>query len=217
MEEGGDIWRLQSGQSAGVQPSGPVDGSYEYQIPFRQQEFINAFLEWILMDNIKIRKAVSQRLRRAFKIANGQACKAIPKSDHTINAWITEMFLSFEPHLIEEIKNARSRIHITFDGWGSKHEKLSVLGVVVHFINAQGKAVTRLLGLPELPGHGKKGTGKWHFVPSPAFLLSSLLLQRITSLPGRDALLVVLLFYKCGLVCRRRRGALANKRVAFKP
>jgi hypothetical protein len=167
---------MRAGQPAGTQPSGLVDGSYEYAIPFRQQEFINAFLEWVLLDNIKIRKATSRRLRRAFKIANNEACKAIPLSDKTVNSWITDMFLYFEPELIAEIKGALSRIHISFDGWGSKHDKLSVLGVVIHFINAQGKAVTRLLGLPELPGHGKKGTGQWFSVPSPAISLSSLLL-----------------------------------------
>jgi hypothetical protein len=68
-------------------------------------------------------------------------------------------FSIFEPEIVAEIKNAKSRIHCSFDGWGSKHEKLSVLGVVLHFINAKGDAVTRLIGLPELPGHGKTGIG----------------------------------------------------------
>jgi hypothetical protein len=45
------------------------------------------------------------------------------------------MYYYFEPAIIAEIRTARSRIHVSFDGWGSKHEKLSVLGVVVHFIN----------------------------------------------------------------------------------
>jgi hypothetical protein len=39
-------------------------------IPFRQQEFINAFVKWVIIDNIKSRKAASPRLKRAFKIAN---------------------------------------------------------------------------------------------------------------------------------------------------
>jgi hypothetical protein len=69
------------------------------------------------------------------------------------------MFQYFEPEVIEEIRNAKSRISITFDGWGSKHKKISVLGVVVHFINDKYKSVTRLIGLPELLGHGKTGVG----------------------------------------------------------
>jgi hypothetical protein len=69
------------------------------------------------------------------------------------------MFDHFEPEVIEEIRTAKSRISISFDGWGSKREKLSVLGVVVHFINSKDESVTRLIGLPELPGHGKSGVG----------------------------------------------------------
>ncbi len=63
--------------------------------------------------------------------------------------------------MIEEIAHARSRITVSFDGWGSKHEKISVLEVVVHFINEKYEAVTRLIGLPELPNHGKAGTGQY--------------------------------------------------------
>jgi hypothetical protein len=62
--------------------------------------------------------------------------------------------------------------------------------------------VTRLIGLPEVPGHGKTGVGKWHFIPSPAISLSSLHLQRITSL----RLLVVLCLRIRPSVNRRRRG-----------
>jgi hypothetical protein len=67
------------------------------------------------------------------------------------------MFAEMEPQIIEEIAQARSRITITFNGWGSKHEKLSVLGVVAHFVNCNYESVTRLIGLPKLPNHGKTG------------------------------------------------------------
>jgi len=159
LDEGGDIWRARPG--VGAQPSGPVDGSYERVIPFRQQEFINAFIEWIVLDNVKHRKACSARLKRAFKIANIQAVSALPKHHDTMASWIDEMFEYFEPEVKEEIRTAKSKIHVSFDGWGSKHEKLSIVGVVVHFINSKGDMVTRLIGLPELPNYGKTGVGKW--------------------------------------------------------
>jgi hypothetical protein len=47
-------------------------GDYERVIPFRQQEFKNAFLEWVILDNIKHRKAASFRLRRLSRL---QICK----------------------------------------------------------------------------------------------------------------------------------------------
>jgi hypothetical protein len=70
------------------------------------------------------------------------------------------MFSHFEPQIIAEICTAKSRISVSFDNWGLKHEKISVLGVVVHFINEQHKNVTRLISLPELPEHKKAGVGK---------------------------------------------------------
>lgn len=90
-----------------------------------------------------------------------EATKAFPDSPTTVANWIHELFVFFEPQIIEELRNAKSKITITFDGWGSKREKISVLGVVIHFINDKYEAVTRLIGLPELPGHGKTGVGKY--------------------------------------------------------
>jgi hypothetical protein len=162
LDEGGDTWRVRPGNLP-AQASGPVNGGYERVIPFRQQEFVNAFLEWQIMDNVKARKACSVRLKRAFKIANIQASDAIPVSGGTSATWISAMFKHFELEVQEEIRTAKSRIYISFNGWGSKHEKLSVVGVVIHFVNNKYKVVTRLLGLPELPGHGKTGVGRCHF------------------------------------------------------
>jgi hypothetical protein len=74
------------------------------------------------------------------------------------------MFYHFEPEIKEEIKIAKSRIHYTFDSWGSKHEKISVLGVVIHMVNCKGENVTRLIGLPELPNYRKRSVGKSRFL-----------------------------------------------------
>lgn len=161
LDEHGDTWRIQ-GIEKRAQPSGVVDGGYEKVIPFRQQEFMNAFVEWVVLDNIKHRKATSRRLLRLFKIANADAAAAIPQSHTTIENWIHNYFEHFEPTIKEELKCAKSRISISFDGWGSKREKISVLGVVVHFINEFSIAVTRLIGLPELEGHAKTGVGMFH-------------------------------------------------------
>ncbi|KAG9239870.1 hypothetical protein BJ878DRAFT_390886, partial [Calycina marina] len=73
-------------------------------------------------------------------------------SHTTISNWVHEMFTYYEPQIIEEIRTAKSCITVPFDGWGSKHEKIIILGVVVHFINSKYENVTRLIGLPELLG-----------------------------------------------------------------
>ena len=113
----------------------------------------------MIIDNIKHRKAASKRLVRLFKLANREAAAVVPESHVTCENWVYEMFIYFEPLIIDEIKHAKSKISISFDGWGLKHEKISVLGVVVHFINTNREMVTRLIGLPELLAHEKTGVG----------------------------------------------------------
>jgi hypothetical protein len=74
------------------------------------------------------------------------------------------MFKHFKLHIIEEIYNAKLRISISFDGWGLKRKRLSVVGVVVYFINNKYKVVTRLISLLLLPKHSKTGVGMYFFV-----------------------------------------------------
>jgi hypothetical protein len=207
LDEGGDIWRVRR-EGAGIQASGIVDGTYERIIPFRQREFKNAFLEWVILDNVKHRKAASKRLKRVFKIANIQAASSIPHHSSIAN-WIHELFEHFEPDIINEIANARSKISITFDGWGSKHEKISVIGVVIHFINEYYENVTRLIGLPELPGHRKAGVGMLLY-----FVISIIFLTIHRSL----CFAVVLMIYKSGIApFGRSRAILANGRAPAGP
>lgn len=161
LDEGGDVWRMRA--EALPQASGIINGAYERVIPFRQKEFKNAFLEWVILDDIKHRKAASTRLKRLFRIANNQAADNLPE-DTTTAKWIHEMFEHFEPQVIHEVQNAKSRILVSFDGWGLKHEKISVVSVIIYFINDKYENVTRLIGLLELPGHRKAGVNKWSFL-----------------------------------------------------
>jgi hypothetical protein len=70
------------------------------------------------------------------------------------------MFEHFKPYIIKEIANAWSRVSLSFNGWGLKHKKILVVGVVIYIINERYKNITRLIGLLELSRHRKKGVGK---------------------------------------------------------
>ena len=161
LDKYGDIGKLPSNTEAPTQASGVVGGSYEKIIPFRHLEFRNAFTKWVVMDDVKHRKAASKNLRRLFKIANIEAVNALPTSHITSEAWIGEMFNYFEPAIIQDVAEAQSRISVSFDGWGSRREKISVVAIVLHYVNKRGQIVTVLAGLPELPGHGKSGVGMY--------------------------------------------------------
>ena len=70
------------------------------------------------------------------------------------------MFEFFKPKVVVELYRAKSRISISFNGQGSEREKISIVSVVVHFINDKYKAVTRLISLPSLPNYSKTSVGK---------------------------------------------------------
>jgi hypothetical protein len=73
------------------------------------------------------------------------------------------MFKHFKPEVIKEVHNAKSRISISFNRWGSKRERLSVISIIIYFINNKYKAISRLIGLPTLPRHRKTGVGELFF------------------------------------------------------
>lgn len=146
-----------------AQASGFVDGDPQRVIPFRQKEFKNAFMKWVILDDVKQRKATSKHLKTMFRIANAELLNALPNSNTTVGSWVDDMFQYFEPQIIAEVQTVQSKISLSFDGWGSKREKISVVAPVLHFMNGKGEMVTRLASLPELPGHGKTVIGNAPF------------------------------------------------------
>ena len=79
LNELGDLWIVPL-TTKKAQPSSVINSSYEKVIILRIQEFKNAFLEWVILDDISHRKACSKRLLRVFKIANLKALRVLPSS-----------------------------------------------------------------------------------------------------------------------------------------
>ena len=65
--------------------------------------------------------------------------------------------------MIKEVYNAKSKVSISFNRWGLKRKKLSVISIIIHFINNKYEAISCLIGLSKLPGHRKSGIGKSFF------------------------------------------------------
>jgi hypothetical protein len=53
--------------------------------------------------------------------------------------------------IIEDLRIALSKIHITTDLWSSGNNK-SILGLVVHYISAKGNLIHQVLGVREVQG-----------------------------------------------------------------
>ena len=50
------------------------------------------------------------------------------------------------------LASAKSKVNLSFDLWTSPGRRLSLLGVVAHYLDAQWKPVTVLLALPMMHG-----------------------------------------------------------------
>ena len=75
----------------------------------------------------------------------------LPKSHHTIRAWVIECFTNQKEKLKQIIQSARSLIHISCDLWTSPNS-LAILGIIAHFINEDGKLQHCVLALKDVIG-----------------------------------------------------------------
>jgi hypothetical protein len=62
------------------------------------------------------------------------------------------LFSFMQPHVIEVLSTAISKVHISFDGWTTKGGKRGFFGVVAHFSDAAGMIRDLPIDLPQLGG-----------------------------------------------------------------
>ena len=98
-----------------------------------------------------------------FQIANKEVIKVLPVIASTVGIWINNIFKYFEPELIVEVATTKLKISFSFNGWGNKRNKISVVALVLYFINSKGQIVTRLASLLELLNHGKTGISTYNY------------------------------------------------------
>jgi hypothetical protein len=107
---------------------------------------------WIVHDNIAFNQVESPFFRDfVYELGGIMHGNDLLPTHRTIRDWIIRDFNRFKGIVVEQIQNALSRIHISFDLWTSR-SLLTLCGIVVHFINNTGKLCTFLLSLPELVG-----------------------------------------------------------------
>ena len=57
-----------------------------------------------------------------------------------------------KPRVVQELSQALSKIHISFDGWTTKGGKRGFLGVVTYYVDSYGDLQDLLITLPQLAG-----------------------------------------------------------------
>ncbi|KAG7403377.1 putative AC transposase [Fusarium oxysporum f. sp. rapae] len=136
-------------------------GVYMRQGPVRREN-LNPVLWWkdhqeeyprlskFALDILAI-PAMSVDPERTFSVTKLTRCSHLPKAAKTIRSWVMDAFRSKKQRLREDLRQARSRISISFDLWTSPNP-YAVLGVIAMWIDTAGKRQTTVLGIRRVYG-----------------------------------------------------------------
>lgn len=112
--------------------------------------FEELLVDWITHDNLPFRIVESERLRRLIEFISPLYKDKIP-SAAVLRSRLRSLYDGAKGAVTEHLKSARGKIHITFDGWTSRHQ-LSLLGVNCFFVDRQWQHRTLLLAIPAICG-----------------------------------------------------------------
>jgi hypothetical protein len=118
---------------------------------FSEEVWKNRFVDWVILEDVTFRQASSERLR--WLIANGGelASQLLPQHHSTVSSWISRAFGRRQQIIFDLIKSAKSLVHLSFDLWTADNT-FNYLGIVSHFVDADGLKREVLIGLPRIIG-----------------------------------------------------------------
>jgi hypothetical protein len=79
-------------------------------------------------------------------------CKAALPGRTTLKKYITSAYEQALPAVASELASASSKINLSFDLWTSLNRRLSLLGVVAHYLDKHFEPRALLLALPRMTG-----------------------------------------------------------------
>jgi hypothetical protein len=95
------------------------------------------------------------------------------------------MFYYFESEIKKEIRITKLQIYYTFNSWGLKYEKISIISIIIYIINYKGENIIYLIGLPELSNYRKCNISKFFFFYYIYTTINRILYSSINNLQKR--------------------------------
>ncbi|KAK4077569.1 hypothetical protein Purlil1_12331 [Purpureocillium lilacinum] len=108
-------------------------------------------LDWITYHNLPFETVNTERFQRILLYANPLLDKALIPSAKTLLRMLESEYKNAVGPVTEALRNARSQIHFSFDGWTSK-SYTSFLGINTQFVDRSFVQHRILLGLRPLGG-----------------------------------------------------------------
>ncbi|KAJ0129553.1 54S ribosomal protein L4, partial [Fusarium oxysporum f. sp. albedinis] len=115
------------------------------------EKFKELLVRWIVYCHIAFFQFENQYFRELLFFLNPALLSHLPKAAKTIRSWVMDAFRSKKQRLREDLRQARSRISISFDLWTSPNP-YAVLGVIAMWIDTAGKRQTTVLGIRRVYG-----------------------------------------------------------------
>lgn len=106
-------------------------------------------MRWITLENIPFKKLQSPYFRMIFSRIHPLMQESIIPSEKAARQWVYTEFAMHKEEVREILKNAASRIYLSFDLWTSPRRK-AINGVVANFVDDRGKCQTAMLAFREM-------------------------------------------------------------------
>src|SRR6267142_4510766 len=157
LAEDGPVQKKRPFADAFKQPDGSLtsrdrDIVHRLMTAFNPKRFKTKLTRWIVHDNIAFNQVESPYFRDMMLELNESLGELDCLPTHrSIHDWIIKDFNKYKGIVTEHLQNALGKVHISFDLWTSRN-LLTLCGIIVHFIDKQGKLCTFLLSLPEIVG-----------------------------------------------------------------
>jgi hypothetical protein len=118
---------------------------------FDRSGYEGLIVTWVVCDNISLRQATSSRFQRLVVYRDPFLEDVLPDSHSTLSSWIKSYYERAKAVVRAKLKQAVSRITISFDGWKSDSD-MDLLGVVAHYVDHNYSHRTVLLALTSTRG-----------------------------------------------------------------
>jgi hypothetical protein len=118
---------------------------------FDYETFKGLLTRFFVVEQIPLMKVESQAFKDLLIYCNPR-CRAALPGRTTLKRYISSAYDQALPAVESELASASSKINLSFDLWTSPNRRLSLLGVVAHYLDKSFEPRALLLALPRMTG-----------------------------------------------------------------
>jgi hypothetical protein len=119
--------------------------AFDYEI------FKGLLTRFFVVEQLLLHKVDSPALRDLLVYCNPR-CRAALPARNTLKRYVASAYEYALPAVELELSSASSKINLSFDLWTSPNRRLSLLGVVAHYLDKRFEPRALLLALPRMSG-----------------------------------------------------------------